>query len=277
MNFGMKQQWERNLFSWEVTTIPDTPYIFMLRKPAALVVDWGDGSRESFDNPTTTRIFPEHTYASAGVYEIRFESGTCDWFALGYPGTTPALVTRITGAVHPSLGVIYCISSFSLLVNCTYWHPGFFDAASILGSTNQGAFQGTTGFNENLSRWDTRNATGLREMFYQCPAFNQDISGWDTGKATTMYGMFYQCSHFNQDLGGWDVGELLSAGAILHSTALSTTNYDKLLIGWAAQVVKPNVPLGVGTTKYSVAAQAAHDTLTGAPNLWIITDGGLLT
>jgi len=56
---------------------------------------------------------------------------------------------------------------------------------------------------------------------------------------------------------------------------LSTTNYDALLIGWAAQTVQSNVKFGAGDSKYTAGAATARGVLTGAPNTWTISDGGL--
>jgi len=63
---------------------------------------------------------------------------------------------------------------------------------------------------------------------------------------------------------------------MFYGDSLSVANYDALLIGWAAQTLFPNVAFCGGNSKYSCAAITAHNILTGTPNSWIITDGGLV-
>ena len=41
-------------------------------------------------------------------------------------------------------------------------------------------------FNDDISRWDTSNATTLHFMFCDAFAFNGDLSRWDTSNVTTM-------------------------------------------------------------------------------------------
>jgi hypothetical protein len=56
----------------------------------------------------------------------------------------------------------------------------------------------------------------------------------------------------------------------------SSANYDALLIGWASRPVKPNISINMGALKYTAAAVSARAVLTGAPNNWTITDGGII-
>jgi surface protein len=105
-------------------------------------------------------------------------------------------------------------------------------------------------------------------------SFNQNIGGWDVSSVTNMYSMFQNASSFNQDIGAWNVSNVTDMRAMFNSTALSTTNYDAILNGWSALTVQAGVQLGAATIQYSAAAATAHNTLTSAPNSWIITDGG---
>jgi hypothetical protein len=60
---------------------------------------------------------------------------------------------------------------------------------------------------------------------------------------------------------------------MFEGSALSTANYDSLLIGWSGQIVQQDVWLGVGSTQYSVDGQSARDVLVNTYG-WTITDGG---
>jgi hypothetical protein len=56
----------------------------------------------------------------------------------------------------------------------------------------------------------------------------------------------------------------------------STTNLDAIYNGWSLLTLQPNVTVGFGSIRYTSAGQAGKDILLGAPNNWIITDGGLV-
>jgi hypothetical protein len=56
--------------------------------------------------------------------------------------------------------------------------------------------------------------------------------------------------------------------------ALSTSNYDSLLLGWSAQSVQNSVTFSGGNRKYSSAAASARQTLADTYG-WNITDGGM--
>jgi len=63
---------------------------------------------------------------------------------------------------------------------------------------------------------------------------------------------------------------------MLSDTALSTINYDKILIAWSLLTVQSYVSLGVTPTKYTSAALAARNILISDPNYWGITDGDMV-
>ena len=69
-------------------------------------------------------------------------------------------------------------------------------------------FKSKTGFDQDLSAWDTSSVTEMQYMFYDASSFNQDIGSWDTSNVTNMVRMFYQASAFNQDIGGWNTSNV---------------------------------------------------------------------
>ena len=62
--------------------------------------------------------------------------------------------------------------------------------------------------------------------------------------------------------------------SMFSSVALSTSNYNALLIGWESQDVQTGVSFSGGSSMYSsgTAAQARENLITNYN--WTITDGG---
>jgi hypothetical protein len=109
-----------------------------------------------------------------------------------------------------------------------------------------GMFQGATAFNQKLGAWNVSSVRDMRYMFAGALAFDQDISSWNISSARYMENMF---------------------------TALSTANYDALLIGWSQKEVPPSVFFSVGSSQYSSGAKSAKDFLMNMLG-WNIIDGG---
>lgn len=134
-------------------------------------------------------------------------------------------------------------------------------------------FDSATNFNGDVTTWNVAACTNFRNMFRNATVFNRDISGWNTASANSFQAMF-QGTPFNQNIGAWPVTTVTSfANMFFNSNALSTANYDALLIGWAAQTVQTGRSFNAGNAKYSPAAAAARDTLV-TTYAWTITDGG---
>ena len=131
-----------------------------------------------------------------------------------------------------------------------------------------GMFGGATAFNQPIGRWDTGNVTRLANMFGGASNFNQPIGGWDTGKITAMSYMFRDASGFNQDVADWDVSKVTEMTSMFQGSGLSTTSFDKILVGWSGlPSLQPNVALGADGIQYSCAAKAAHQSLTRRPRV----------
>ncbi len=151
---------------------------------------------------------------------------------------------------------------------------GDWDVSSVTDMNNM--FFSASVFNKDIGNWDVSSVIFMHSMFGNASAFNQDIGDWDVSSATNMSFMFADASAFDQNIGSWDVSSVTGFGeGFLQNTALTTPNYDSLLIGWAALPnVQPFLTVGVGDVKYTPAAAAARSVLTGAPNNWIIDDAG---
>ncbi len=137
-------------------------------------------------------------------------------------------------------------------------------------------FFDATRFNQPLDKWDVSGVKSLINMFVNAKAFNQPIGNWDVSNVTHIQTMFRGASSFDQDLGDWNVVSLINATNLFSGAAISTTNYNNLLIGWAnTATLQNNVQFGAGTATYAdcAAVLAARDTLINTYN-WTISDGG---
>ncbi len=151
---------------------------------------------------------------------------------------------------------------------------GSWDVSAV--TTMEDMFQGAFAFDQDISNWDVSSVTNMAVMFYYATAFNQDIGDWDVSSVTQMGIMFQGASAFNQNLGKWDISKVSHFNQFLENSGITSTNYDSLLIGWSElPSVQPNLRLSVGDVQYSSEASEARAKLTGAPNNWTITDGGL--
>ena len=148
------------------------------------------------------------------------------------------------------------------------------DTSSV--STMQNMFRDCFDFNQYIGSWNTSLVTEMNIMFFRARTFNQDIGGWDTSSVTKMNQMFDGAQDFDQDLGNWNISSLTAAAGMLSGTALTTPNYDALLIGWAAQdpAIQSGVTLSTVPCQYTLAAQSARDLLTGTYG-WSIQDQGV--
>lgn len=234
------------------------------------LIDWGDGSSSAittWNNPAL-----DHTYGSSGVYTIKI-TGICKGFRFANAGDRRKILT-ISQWGNLNLGNDngYFFGCTSLLITAT-------DTLNLQGTTIfDNAFRQCTALTTipNLSLWDVSAVTTLGNAWNLCTSFNGDPSGWTTTSLQNAAACFNLCSSFERNIGGWDVRQLTNATNLFGSNTIDTVNWSGLLVGWAAQSpLQTGVVLGGGSSKYNAGAVAARGILTGAPNLWTITDGGL--
>ena len=142
-------------------------------------------------------------------------------------------------------------------------------------------FNGATNFNNggssDIGSWDVSKVTNMFEMFGGT-AFNQNIGSWNVSSVTNMGRLFQNANSFNQDIGSWNVSNVTNFTSFMAGKTAanySAANLDSIYNGWSSRSVKPNLSISFGTIKYTSASSAGRAILTGSPNNWTITDGGL--
>jgi len=151
---------------------------------------------------------------------------------------------------------------------------GSWDVSSVTNMWRM--FEEASSFNQAIGSWDVSSVTSMDNMFERATSFNQPIGSWDVSSVISMDNTFERASSFNQPIGGWDVSSVTSMNDMFYDVALSTPNYDNLLLGWSQLSLQRNVKFHGGNSKYSNAALDARQAII-TNFAWTIIDGGLLT
>lgn len=245
---------------------------------------WGTSAWQSFDGAyfgclnlsITAEDVPDLSNVGSMVYAFRSSGLTTEDLS----GWDMSSVTATLGMFQDTLfngnvstwDVSNVVNAQAMFINDPVFNQDV-SAWNFASATNLGElFYQASAFNQDLSGWNVSNVTSMSGMFAYASSFNQDLSAWDVGSVTSMASMFYEATAFNQDLSDWDVSSVTTMADMLEGAALSMTNYDALLTGWAAQVVQPSVSFDAGDVTY--CALSAHNVLTAAPNGWTMTDAG---
>ena len=272
-------------------------------------VDWGDGVIEEGLTTTTTHTYADadvytvsisgdfplfSTYDSGMPYQyLSVEQwGDIHWQDVyGFLYAAKNLVGNATDT--PDLSGVVSLRSFfsganSFNGDISRWQVGHITNMSnvfkstyafnqdlsgwdVSSATNMGSIFQYSGFNQDISGWDVSSVTSMVNMFYGANAFNQDISGWDVSSVTTMSYMFKDSSDFDQNLASWQIQHVETMSAMFRDSALSTANYDALLMGWSTQTVSTGVLLGADTLVRSSESDVAVAILEGTYG-WVIND-----
>jgi surface protein len=171
------------------------------------------------------------------------------------------------------------VTDMSFMFNSTNVFNQNISGWNVANVTDMAAmFQSAIAFNQPIGTWDVSSVTNMSSMFNNATNFNQALSGWDVSSVTNMVLMFRNATAFNQNIGNWNISNVTNfVNFMIGKTAanFSTTNLDAIYNGWSSRSVKPNLIAHFGSIKYTSAGQTGKNILTGAPNNWNITDGGI--
>jgi hypothetical protein len=93
-----------------------------------------------------------------------------------------------------------------------------------------------------------------------------------------MQSMFNNATAFNQNIGSWNISNVSNFVDFMRNKTdlnYSSANLNSIYNNWSLLAVQPNLNINFGTIKYTLAGQAGRNVLTGAPNNWVISDGGI--
>ena len=205
------------------------------------VVDWGDGSTDSFTSIPVSDAARTHTYATPGVYTITI-SGEFPEIYFGSSDDSLKIleITQWGNKIWNSLIFFNCED---LVISAT-------DMPTFAPDTKL-SFQWATNFNSPIGHWDTTNVTDLSYAFQFVTAFNQPLAGWNTENVTNMDSMFDNARAFNRPIGNWDTSKVANMAAMFRnaqafdqplawntssvtnmSTMFQATKFNQDISGW---------------------------------------------
>jgi len=249
--FNEALAFNQDISSWDTSRFTDTSQMFKCSFPSAFNQDISSWNTDSITNASSM-------FQGASA----FTSDLSNWFSSG----------SLANAVNLSGGIT---SIFRDAVSFDGDVDGW-DTSNL--TSLESSFRGTTSFNKSLSTWDVGNVLIFDGCFRDAKFFTGlGLPGWNTSSAISFSNMFNGASAFNQDLSSWDISSLTTASDMLTGTAISQSNWDSLLIGWATQA--PNIQNNVTLSDIPVIHSAgkpkdAYDKLVSAPYNWTITDLG---
>ena len=247
------------------------------------IIDWGDTTSNALT--VWNAAGRSKTYAVGGTYDITITGVFTGWSVSNYADKLKIRVIKQWGILKFSVGAarqFWGCSNLTVtatdvpdLSGSSSYSLFFASCSSLVNIPNLQLWEPTgnsiwdqffifcTNFiGVGIEDWPTDHVTNMSRMLLGCPNFNRPIGAWDTPLVTNMWRMLQSSTSFNQDLSGLNITSLeagLNTGAdrLCDNTALSTANYNAMLISYSSQAANPLVRLGVNPTKYSAAPSAA--------------------
>jgi surface protein len=250
---------------------------------ANFYIDWGDGTIDYYSTAPDTVTY---TYATPGIKTITFIGEVPQFYFCYGDDEANKIIDVLQWGTNVWQSFDY---AFQECTHITEFSAT--DAPNLSQVTDMSyMFYNATEFDGDINAWDVSNVENMFDMFFGATSFNQPLDNWDVSNVTDMSGMFVDAVNFNQDLSSWDVSQVASfideGNGIFLGTALSTSNYTKILLGWSNLTLQDGAGLGtvggtydadlddyINLTPYCSLAQSARDIITGTYN-WDITDGG---
>ena len=218
------------------------------------IIDWGDGSDETYSNDPTEDVQHSltHTYSDPGTYTVSISGdfpriyfinaddrekiltveqwGDIQWASMerAFNG---AVNLNITATDAPDLTAVSSMRQIFNLASSLNADLDNWDTSTITDMYM--AFRRAVQFNGNIAGWQTGNVTDMANMFIEAENFNGDISGWDVGQVATMAGMFRDAKAFNGDISGWNTETV----ANMNNMFRGASDFNRDIGQWATGAV----------------------------------------
>ena len=166
----------------------------------------------------------------------------------------------------------------TMFANCLLFNSDISGWNTALNTSMVLMFLNCSSFNQPISIWNTSSVADMTLTFSSATSFNQPLNTWNVSLVTDMNGMFLNATAFDQNIGSWNVSLVSDFNLFMFGksfTNYSSANLNAIYNGWSLLTVQPNLTINFGTIKYTLAGQAGKNILTGAPNNWVISDGGI--
>ena len=208
--------------TWQTTTADESITLPLISSGTYdFTVDWGDGSSDTIT--AHDDLAREHSYATAGEYEVVIDGACEGWNFFDVPASKDSIV-NVKNWGDLRLGG----SAPSAFRGCGNLDVTATDAPDLAGVNSLnlifwqcGSMVGSPAF----SAWDVSGVDNLRSVFRDTP-FDQDIGGWDVSGVTTI-AFIFSGSSFNRDIGDWDV-----SGITDMSDAFRSAPFNQDIGGW---------------------------------------------
>ena len=149
-------------------------------------------------NQTTTQA--NHTYATAGTYQIRI-SGNGSFFPtmLGQNNAYSRTIISVDQRGNNQWTNISQMFRYAKDLNIKAK-----DEPNLSNVTNMSyMFADTTNLTGNFADWNANNVVNMSYMFYNATNFSRPIGTWNTSKVTDMSYMFNNATAFDQPINTW--------------------------------------------------------------------------
>mgnify|MGYP005996639731 FL=1 len=218
----------------------DTPNVGPSGLNLDIIVDWGDGTSDTYNTNPTVDYTVAHTYSSPGIYTIKIDSPSQSiqgWSLAG--GTSQANRYDREKIIELKQWGYFDFAVPSISNNTNYWCAYAFaqankmiitatDTPIISGVSLRGmlsSYQGPSGSVleiPNLNNWDVSNVQSFESMFAVGSGANfttpiGDVSGWDMSSAIHIGAMFAS-SDFVGDVSNWNTSNVTTMYSVFVNT-----------------------------------------------------------
>jgi surface protein len=192
-----------------------------------LVIDWGDGNTETYEDSTISSDKITHKYTSKGNHTVEISGDfpyidasseireLSQWGDIVWENFTSSFekcdTLNVNATDTPDLRNVTSLAKMFFQA-WDFTGNKYFNEWDVSNVTNMSKmFYELYGFNQPLNDWDVSNVTNMNQMFNGSSNFNQPLNNWDISSVTDMNGMFGYAFSFNGDIGDWNISSVSDA------------------------------------------------------------------